>query len=255
MHAGIRNGLVAAIAAVVITAGGAGVAASVTTGPVSGGPAGAGVCAAQASSARTTATVASLRAFGDCEIQRRLVTLTKLTSAVSAAKGLTTSDAAALNSKIAAATSGLNALKTAIDSQTTLPALKLHVVQIVTKARVYQLMGPQVRLTDAADIVIALKPHFAGISAALAGRIATAQAKGKDVSAAQAALDAMNAAVANAASLAAPLPAKLLALTAADFQSTAGPAALLSARTNILKARDYLKAAAIDGRNVLADLK
>jgi hypothetical protein len=255
MHAGLRNGVVATIAAVVITAGAAGVAASVTTTPVSGGPAGAGVCATQASSARTTATVASLRAFGDCEIQRRLVTLSKLMSAVSTSKGLTTADAAALNSKIGAATSELNTLKTSIDAQKMLPALRLDVVQIVTKVRVYQLMGPQVRLTNAADIVIALKAHFDGISTALATRIANAQAKGKDVTAAQAALNAMNTAVASADALAAPLPARLLALTTADFQSTAGPTSLLSARTSILKARDYLKAAATDGRNVLADLK
>ena len=255
MHAGLRNGLAAALAVIVIGAGASSAAASAATGPVSGGPAGAGTCASQATTARTAASVVSLRAFGDCEIARRLTTLTKLSGVVAVAKGLTPAHAATLSSLISADRSGLTGLKTSIDAQTNRPALKLDVVQIVSKYRVYQLMGPQIRLVDAADGIVAIRPHFDGIASALADRIAGAKANGKDVSAAQADLAAMNTAAAAAATLAGPLPATLLALSPADFQSGAAQAALLSARTNLLKARDDLKIAAKDGRSVLADLK
>ena len=54
----------------------------VATGAVSAvspppGPAGRGVCATQATAARTGATVDTLKAFGDCEINRRFTTLTR----------------------------------------------------------------------------------------------------------------------------------------------------------------------------------
>jgi hypothetical protein len=255
MHSGLRNGLVAALAAVVVVVATVGVAAAVASAPVSGGPAGSGVCAAQASSARTARTVAAMRAFGDCEIGRRLTTLDRLSSVVSTSKGLTPSDVAALTLKISADRSELAGLKATIDAQTKLPVLRLDVVQIVTKYRVFVLLGPQVRLTVAADSVVALKAHFDGISVTLTDRIAKAQGNGKDVTAAQAALDDMNAAVVSAEALASPLPARLLALTPAGFTSSAAQAALQSARAAILQARDYLKTAAQDGRKVLAALK
>ena len=251
----LRTGLVAALAAVVFTAGAAGVAASGATAPISGGPAGSGPCAAQAVSARTGATVATIQAFANCEIARRQTTLDALSRVVAGSAGLTSSDAAALSAEIAADRSGLAALKALIDNPGRPASLRVELVQIVSGFRIYVLLGPQVRLTVAADGVVALKPHFDSISATLADRIARAAANGKDVGAAQAALDAMNAAVANAAALVAPLPARLLALTPAGFNGGTAQATLKSARTAILKARDLLKAAAKDGRNVLADLK
>lgn len=255
MRLPLRTGLVAALAVVVFTAGATGVAASAATAPVSGGPTGSGVCATQAVSVRTGATVATIRAFADCEIARRQTTLESLSRVVAASAALTSSDAAALAAKIGADRSGLAALKATIGRPARPASLRVQVVQIVSGFRIYVLLGPQVRLTVAADGVVALKPHFDGISATLTDRIAGAAANGKDVGAAQADLDAMNAAVANAVALAGPLPARLLALTPAAFNSGTAQATLKSARTAILKARDLLKAAAKDGRSVLADLK
>jgi hypothetical protein len=255
MHARLRNGLAATAFAMVIVTSAAGVAiAAGVSAPISGGPAGATACVTQGSAARSGATVASLRAFADCEINRRLTTLGQLSTAVGASKGLTSSDAAALNAAISAAGSGLTSLKATIDSQTALPALRLEIVQIVTKYRVYELLLPQVRLTIAADSVLALKTHFDDISSKLADRIATAQGKGKDVTAAQAALAAMNAAVADAEALVSPLPARLLALTPAQFDLTTATT-LQGVRAAIGRARDDLKAATKDGRDAIAALK
>ncbi len=255
MRSVFRNGIVAAVVAVVVAASAVGVASAASPAPVPGGPAGSGVCAAQASAARSGGTVAALRTFADCEIARRMTTLGQLSAAVGASKSLTSADAAALSTDIASASSGLASLKAKIDSGTSIVALKLQIVEIVTRFRVYLLLGPQVRLTIAADDVLALKPRFDGISTSLAGRIAQAIANGKDVASAQASLAAMNAAVASAEALASPLPAQLLALTPAQYNAGMGGPVLQKARGALIEARDDLKAAAQDGRDVLADLE
>ncbi len=254
MQARLGRGLLAAIGAVAIAATVAGVAYAAASAPVAGGPAGAGVCAAQAAAARSSGTAAALRAFANCEIDRRMTTLGQLSSALGASKGLTASDRAALASKIATDSSGLASLKTAIDGESSIAALRLQVVAIVARYRVYLLLGPQVRLTIAADDVLALKPDFDRVSTTLAARVAQASANGRDVSAAQADLGAMNSAVSAAVTLAAPLSARLLALTPAEFNAGTASPVLQSVRAALLEARDDLVAASRDGRKVLADL-
>lgn len=254
MKSRLRQGLSAAIAAVVIAVSAVGVAAAVSPAPVSGGPAGVGACASQSVAARSGGA-AVLRAFGDCEIDRRLVALGLLSVAISASKGLTTSDAAALKSEIAATRAGLTSLRASIDSQSALPTLKLEIVEIVNRYRVFTLLVPQVRLVDAADGVLALGPRLTELSTDLARRISAAEATGKDVTAAQAALDAMNGSIAGGESLAAPVPGRLLPLTPAQFDSGAAGPVLQGARNALVQARDSMQAAAEDGRAVLAALK
>jgi hypothetical protein len=217
-----------------------GVAAAVTP-PV--GPAGKGVCATQAVAMKTGATVEAARAFGDCEIGRRVATLDALSAKVSASKVLTSADAAALQSEIASTKTGLTSLKASLDSETSLPALKVDIAKIAADYRVYVLVVPQVNLVSAADGVVAAQTRFADMNTKLAARIAAAKAAGKNTTAAQTALDAMNAAVAKAVDLAQPLPAKLLPLTPAQYNSgTAGPI-VISARAALGQARDQLKVA------------
>jgi hypothetical protein len=241
--------VLAATLAVVSTAD-----AGAASGPVSGGPAGAGVCATQAAAARSAPTVVNLRAFGDCEIARRQATLAQLANVVKVAKGLTASDAAALRTSVSAAQSEMAGLKTQLDSETAAVALKVTITQIVSKARVYLLVVPQVRLTIAADDVLSLQPHLTALSTSLEGRIADARAAGRNVTRAQAALDAMNAALAKAVSLASTWPARLVSLTPADSAAgTAGPT-LNQARLALGQASAQLKLAVADGRAVLAAL-
>jgi hypothetical protein len=254
MSSRLCHGLLAAAAAIALAVATGSIAVSAGPAPVTGGPAGAGLCSTQASSARTGATVASLRSFGDCEIGRRLTTLRQLATVVAASKGLTTADAKHLSAEIAGEANGLANLRNVIDGQTKIAPLKANLVQIVTNYRVYVLLGPQVRLTIAADDELALKPDFDRLATTLAARIAAASATGKDVSAAQAALDAMKTAVAGAVRLATPVPAKLLALTPANYVSAGGATVIRNARIALGSARDLYKAAAQDGRSVLTDL-
>lgn len=232
------------------------VATATATAPVvPGGPGGRGVCATQFAALKAPVTAEALRAFGDCEIQRRFTTLDALAARVSGSKVLTSSDAAALSGKIGATKTGLTNLKTTIDAETSIPALKADVAIIATEFRVYLLVAPQVHLVSGADGVVASQGSFAKVNTNLAARIAAAKAAGKDMTAAQADLDAMNAAVTQAVGLAAPLSATLLPLTPAQYNAgTAGPI-LTSARTALAQARDLLKSAVQDAKACRAALK
>jgi hypothetical protein len=222
---------------------------------IPGGPAGRGVCTAQFTALKAPVTVDALRAFGDCEIQRRFTTLGTLATRISGSKGLTSSDAAALTAEIGATKAGLTDVKATIDADTSIPALKAEVARIATDFRVYLLVAPQVNLVSGADGVVASQARFAEINTNLAARIAAAKAAGKDTTAAQTSLNAMNAAVTQAVGLATPLPATLLPLTPAQYNAgTAGPV-LNSARTALVQARDLLKAAVQDAKACRAALK
>jgi hypothetical protein len=217
-------------------------------GPAAGGlpgagPAGKDVCATQAAAVKAGATVDTLRAFGDCEINRRFTTLTALGSRVTGSRVLTTSDAAALQGEIASTTSGLTSLKATIDAETNMAALKAEIVKIATDYRVYLLVVRQVNLVSGADGVAAAQARFAPINTTLSARIAAAKAAGKHTTAAQTDLDAMNASVAAAAGLAGPLPATLLALTPAQYDAGSAGPVMDNARTALVQARDDLKSA------------
>ena len=207
------------------------------------GPAGTGVCAAQAAAARSAKTVAAWRAFGDCEIDRRFVTLDALGVKIANSKVMTAVDAAALRSEIADTRSGLTELRAAIDAETGPLAIRANVVKIATNWRVYLLVGPQVRLVNGADAVLTAGAKFTAVNNALSDRIAKEEAAGKNVSAAKADLAAMNDSVAAAISSAKPLPAQLLALSAAQYNAGSGKTALAQARSDLLSARDDLASA------------
>jgi hypothetical protein len=213
------------------------------------GPAGKGVCATEAAATRTSGVVVeALRAWGNCEIDRRFDTLTALSNAIKASKVMAPSDAAALQAEISSTRSGLTSLKAAIDSETVVLTLKADIVKIATDYRVYLLVVPQVHLVNGADGILAAQARFSDVNTKLSARIAAAKAAGKDTTAAQADLDAMNAAVSKAVGLATPLPAALLALTPAQYNGgTAGPV-LTNARAAIVSARDDLKSAVADAQ-------
>ena len=242
-------GLALGSSLIFVSAGIAGAGAPAT------GPAGKGVCATDAAAARNDKTIGALKAFANCEINRRFATLDALSGKITASKTLTTSDAAALKSEIDSTRSGLTSLKATIDAETTIPAVKADVVKIAADYRVYLLVGPKVHLVIGADTVLAAQAKFAKINTNLAARIATLKAAGKDTTAAQADLDAMNAAVTAAAGLAGPIPGQVLPLTVAQYNGgTAGPI-LTSAKAALVSARNDLKTALAQAKACRTALK
>ena len=260
MKARITSLVTGVALAATLVLGTAGVATAASPAPVApgapvGGPSGSGVCAVQLAAIKAGDTIADLRAFGDCEINRRFATLTATQAKVNASKFLTSSDAAALTGEISSTTAGLTSLKAKIDADTDVKVLRADIVKIATDYRVYLLVVPQAALTMAADAVVASQTKFSELNTDLVAAIAKAKAAGKDTAAAQSDLDAMNASVAAAVALAQPVPGAVLPLTPAQYNGgTAGPI-LKSSRTALGTARNDLQTALADAKACRAALQ
>jgi hypothetical protein len=204
---------------------------------------------------RGSASLEGLRAVATCQVDRRLTTLTTLSSRVTASKWLTASDKATLGATIETDRTALTALKTTIAGETTLAALKADMTKVVSDYRVYVLLTRQVALTEAADAIIASQSRLATINTNLTAKIAEAKAAGKDTTAAEADLAKMNQSAANAVALATPLPAQILGLTPSQFNSGSAATVLASARSTIGQARADLKSAVASAKACREALK
>jgi hypothetical protein len=224
--------------------------------PVADSP--ATFCGLERETARQTPTLETLKALGDCEIERRLQALDRLDAAVAAAPVITTEHKRLLRyrndtnpASFEATREGLERLKATIDAETDLASLRREVGQIATDFRVYLLVAPKALLVRGADAVTAATERFGQLEDELQVLIDRADAAGKDTTAAKAALAAMTSKVSQAASLAAPLPGELLPLSVAEYNDGIAGPELRSARADIGAARDLLRGARADARQVI----
>lgn len=199
-----------------------------------------------------------LRAAGDCEINRRFVTLDGLTYLVNHSDVLTAehkTDLITGNSinpaSFVAEKSGLTALKATIDADTTVAALRTNIGKIAPDYRVYLLVVPKTHITAAADGAAKASARFVPLASELQNLINQAKAGGKDVTAAQAALDDLNAKVAQANGLIAPVVGSIMSLSPADWNNGIAGPALKSARVTIHSARALLRDARQDAHKVI----
>jgi hypothetical protein len=199
--------------------------------------------------------VGNLRTLGDCEIDRRLDTMTKLQARVAGAAALTAADRAALQSQLAADASGLAALRTQIDQETDVSVLKTDLGKIATDFRIYLLMAPKVAEVIAAETELAAVGRLGTLQTKLEARIDAAHAAGKDVTRAQSDLDAMNAKVAQVSPLVQGVPAAVLPLTPAQYNGGTAAPILASSRTSLQAGRGLLAGARADARACVAALK
>lgn len=137
MKAALRIGAVAAGAALALGVAGAATAATPTPG--------ATPTAKTASGDR----LAAVKAAANARIRGRLATLHALELAVQDSKFLTSAEQGALNKQINSDLSGLTALSTKVAGETTAAAVRTDEVAMVDDYRVYLLMAPQTRLTEA----------------------------------------------------------------------------------------------------------
>ncbi len=198
-------------------------------------------CAAELAAARDDG-IGSLRALGDCEIDRRLATITKLQGRVTAAKGLTDADRSTLQSQLADDASGLTALRATIDGETNVTALRADLKQIVTSFRIYVLMAPKTAEVIAADTELAAVTRLGTVESRLQARIAA----DKDTAQAQSDLNAMQAKVLGVAPLVQGVPASVLPLTPAQYNAGTARPILASSRTSLRTGRGLLAAARAD---------
>jgi ribonuclease HII len=110
----------------------------------------------------------AVQAAANARIQGRLATLHALELAVSDSKYLTSDQKSALGKQIDADLSGLTALATKAAAETTVAAVRADEVAMVDNYRVYLLMAPQVRLTDAlaaeSDAATTLQKAFTALT-------------------------------------------------------------------------------------------
>lgn len=214
-----------------------------------------GVCAAQWQAAKADPTVATLRALGDCEVGRRFVTLTHLTTVVDAAPALTGAHRTALLAVIGRTHDGLASLQATIDGDTTVAALRADLPKIARDYRVYLLVAPQVHLTRAADAGQAAADRLDVVALKLQDWIDRERSNGKNVQAAQAALTAMEHETALAEAQIGPVADRILPLTPADWNAGHASPILDAARDSLRAARNELQGARNDAQACIDDLK
>ena len=213
-------------------------------------------CAAERTAARANPTsVDGWKTAGYCEVDRRQVTITTLTSNVNGASTLTSADRSALLAILSADKSGLSSLRSQIAADTTVAAVRADDQKVFEDFRIYALVARQVHLVRGADLELAAVARFGTVAEKLQARIDAAAQGGKDVTAAKAALASMQAAVSKAQGLASPVSGKILPLTPAGFNAGSAKPVLDQARADLAAARTQLIAARAAARQVLAALK
>ncbi len=216
------------------------IAPEVTTGS------GARACAAQRMAAKDN-NPAYLQALGDCEINRRVVTVQVLQNHVSNPNGLTDNDRSALQTLLTADTDGLKALKAKIDGETDVTTLRTDIGTIVTGYRIYLLMVPMAAEVISADNEAAAVGRLTTVAGNLQTRIENEAGKGKDVSQAQADLASMNTALGQVStSTLSSMTKALLLLTPDQYNSGTAKPILASDHTTLQGFRDSLNAAHAD---------
>jgi hypothetical protein len=156
---------------------------------------------------------------GDQEISRRLTTLATVTSKISAATKLSASDKSYLSEEVSTETSGLTALKTKLDAETTLAGARTDAQSIVTDYRVYALIVPKIQLIKTADDQQVSESKLSALVIKLQSRLTAAKANGKDITALQAKLDDMNTQTSNAQAISSAIESKVLTLQPTDYDS------------------------------------
>ena len=174
----LRIGAVATGAALALGATGSAYAATPTASPTSTASTTGGGRAAAAQ-----ARLQAVQALANARLQGRLATLHALSVAVSDSKYLTSSEQSTLANQIASDISGLTALQTKAGSETTAAAVRTDETAMVDDYRVYMVMAPQVRLTEAlsaeSDAATTLQKAYVALSDLLAKQSGSGTAQQK----------------------------------------------------------------------------
>lgn len=218
-------------------------------------------CATQWQALKASQTVETLRAVGDCEVDRRLATLNELDSRVAGSTVLTPDNANHLRHSgpnpvnYDAEKAGLTALRTKIDGETDLQQLRQDVEAIAKDYRVYLLVVPKTHLVTAADAGDKAVDKLTEVADKLQAAIDKAAGQGKDVTQAKALLADMKSKTSQADTLLKPVVGSVMPVSAADFNAGPGKTAIDNARQAVKQARDLLKAARGDAKQIVELLK
>jgi hypothetical protein len=244
MKAALRIGAVATGAALAL--GTVGSAYAATPGPNSTASAKAAASGAKGKTDSAHAGLAAVQKLATSRIEGRLSTLHALSLAVGDSKYLTSGEQGALSKQISSDVSGLTALDSKVASATTVQEVRADEVAMVDDFRVYLLMVPQVRLTEAlaaeSDAAATLQKAYVALSDLLGKQSGDGTAAQKsELADLQTQITAAQAAIGNeVATVLAVQPGP----NASAIHSALAPAssAVKTAHADLLKARDDAKA-------------
>lgn len=201
---------------------------------------------ASTSTSNQQARLANIKSKGDAEINRRIKTLNEFASKLSAAAKLSSADKTSLSAEVNSEISGLTALKTKLDAETTLDGAIADAKSIISDYRVYALVAPKVMLVKTADDEIVVQTKLTALAAKLQSRISSAQSSGKNVTSLQANLSDMNTQINAASAISTSVESKVIVLQPTDYNSD----------HSVLNGyRDQLQTARTDDQNAINDAK
>jgi hypothetical protein len=207
-------------------------AAAASLGAPSALAASPGFCSDEYSAFVAAPSIATAKAVGVCEVNRRLTDLGTVRGKVVGAKTLTSSDRSRMESRIDADVSGLRSLRSKIEADSTLAALQADLHAIVWDYRVYVLVIRQDWLTYAADSELAAVNALKAFDGRLTTWIAQAKGAGYDTSTVEADQARLESDFGQVSSSVSGLPASLLGLTVGQYNAgTAEPAMDAAAQT------------------------
>lgn len=219
----------------------AGLAAGALAGGLLAGPASAAPPALD--KARADCTAAIVARFGE---------LDRLTAEISKAKNLTSSHHASANDIITSSRTGLTTLKAKVAADADAATLKADCESVRTDFRIYALRSPQIHEVIAADAETAATTELLTTATKL-GSVLAGLPSSVDTTAAKAALDDMNAKLADAGTVLTGVADRIIALTPADYN--ANPAVLDTDHTALKTGRGDLRTAGADAKTVVRFLK
>ena len=184
----------------------------------------------------------------------RVTQLQALLSAVTGtANKLTPADRQTLQNDISTTElPGIEALEPQVQQATTCAQVLAAAHSMVYDYRVFVVMTPQTHLTIVADDEAYVEGVLAGLEPAIAQAIQNAQARGKDVTGAQAAFADLQSKVTAAQGATTGQSSTVLAQTPSGYPGTWS--VFLTARTHLTNAHDDLHAAYLDARQIRTDL-
>jgi len=156
---------------------------------------------------------------GNSEITRRLSSLNELSGKIGSESKLTDSDKASLSSEVNDEISGLTALKTKLDADTTVSDAKTDAQSIINDYRVYALIAPKANLIKTADDQQVAEGKLTDLAAKLQTRVTAAKAAGKNVTALQNGLTTMTNQISAAQTISANIESSVINLQPSDYNS------------------------------------
>ena len=190
---------------------------------------------------------------GNQEITRRLATLSTLSTKITDATKLTTSDQTTLANEVSTTTSGLTTLKTQLDGETTLEGAIADATSVVTEYRVYALVAPKITLIKVADDQQTVETRLSSLSEQLQTRIGADQEAGKDVATLQSDLTDMNKQLTASQQISSSIETKVISLQPTDYNSD--HTILSGDNTQLKTAHDDNVTAYNDAKSIISGLK